>query len=936
MKNFYLKLVPFLSVVILHENILAQCGSPVANGSAGNMFTHIRNSTHPVAADKNLNSIVFIHRNNSNTFGGNTGQLRYDYSTNAGATWTVDQGILNPINTNLARYPNVTIYNPSLNINPANAYLGYVAATIDPTLSSWNGVVSGVSQFNGSGNTEFYNQPVISPQLIPHSVVKGAPGVFWAVDALFNGTNITGFTIYKGQWSGNNINWSNNYSVNPPFNLGYTGAAYVGDYNISFDPTGTIGWFSFLGHVSPGPAAYAYYPVLYKTTNGGTTWTGPFQVNLNQFSCITANMSGNNVASCNFEHDLTVDVNGNPHILTTVCNGNNQYSILYGSWHRMYDITQVNGVWAAYEIANVNAGRGTWGISPNTVFMDMAPQIARTADGSKLFFTWSDNSNYSLGTANLSPDLFSRAYDVVQNQWTQVKNFSSCNGAVAGKILFPHLAPEVLEPTANTFKLASVFAEFSVPNDPLQVTDFHFLNNVTYSASEFTITPPSATITIPQSNPLLLCTNSTVNISVSGNPGQVLWSTGSTTNVLPVSNPTISTYSVVAQQGCYVGTASISVVNLTMSPSAPGTGVCPGNTISLSVNGNANSYTWHPGNVSGTLVTVSPSVNPVYTVIAGGSGNCINASTVSINLLALPTLTITGTDTICMGFQVQKNVSGAASYSWSDGSSGNMITVSPTINTVYTVTGTAVNSCTNTQTTSVFVNPLPTVSAVSSESVICSGVSITLSASGAQTYSWTGIGSTESISATPSISTIYSVSGTNIQQCSNSTTLSIIVNPLPTVSIVSSRTLHCKGEKSFTLSANGASTYTWTHNGVTTKTILINPITTITYSLTGKDSEGCMGESVYTQSVSNCTGLIGTDPEAESFLIYPNPNNGVFFIKALKKINLEVINNLGQVVYSATLNQEINKIQLQEIPSGIYFIREGGKNTTAVKIVVTK
>ena len=54
--------------------LFAQCGSNVVNGTSTNLFTHIRNATNPVAADKNLNTIIFVHRNNAGAFGGNSGE----------------------------------------------------------------------------------------------------------------------------------------------------------------------------------------------------------------------------------------------------------------------------------------------------------------------------------------------------------------------------------------------------------------------------------------------------------------------------------------------------------------------------------------------------------------------------------------------------------------------------------------------------------------------------------------------------------------------------------------------------------------------------------------------------------------------------------------------------------------------------------------------
>ena len=244
--------------------------------------------------------------------------------------------------------------------------------------------------------------------------------------------------------------------MTPNFNTGLSTIPSVGDYNIAFDPTGTNGWFSFLGHISPGPSNYALYPVFYKTTNGGATWTGPFQVDLTTLSCLTANTPSPSVVTTNFEHDLTVDVNGNPHLFTTICNGSNAYGVLYTQWHHMYDITQKNGLWVAYDVANVQAGRGQWGTSPNITTQDMAPQVARSEDGTKVFFTWTDNSTYSLGQANLSPNLYGKAYNVTANTWTPIKDFSSCNSTINGSILVPHVAAEVLEPVANQYKLAPI------------------------------------------------------------------------------------------------------------------------------------------------------------------------------------------------------------------------------------------------------------------------------------------------------------------------------------------------------------------------------------------------------------------------------------------------------------------------------------------------
>lgn len=936
MKQFYPILFTLATASFLPASFHAQCSSTAGLGSSSNLFTHIRNSTNPVAADKLLNTVVFIHRNNVGSFGGNSGQLRYDVSYNAGSTWTTNIGVVNPINSNYGRYPNVAIYNPTNNLVPSNAYMGYLAATINSATSAWNGVVSGVSQLNSASSTENYNQPVTSPQFIPHSVVKGAPGVFWAIDALFNGANITGFTIYRGQWNSttNDIVWVNNYAVTPTFNTGLSTIPQVGDYNIAFDPTGTVGWFSFLGHVSPGPANYALYPVFYKTTNGGVSWTGPFQVNLNNFSCMTSNTVTGSVLTTNFEHDLVVDVNGNPHMLTTICNGSNAYGVFYNQWHHMFDITQSSGLWVAYDLANVSAGRGTWGTSPNQFSQDMAPQAARSADGTKLFFTWTDNSTYTAGQANLSPNLFGKAYNVSTNTWTQVKDFTACNVSVAGSIIVPHVAPEVLEPSTNVFKLAPVYG-IMTSSDPLLTANFNFLDNVTFSTSEFTVNPPpTPTLSVVQGTNVLLCPGSTISINLGSSVGQALWSTGSTANFISVSSPTISTYSVVAQQNCNVGTATISVTNMSMTPFAPAIGLCDGAQTSLSVTGNAISYSWSPVNLTGTSITVTASTaTPVYTVSGISNANCALTQTVGLTVFSLPTVSITGSSSVCANALVTLTASGASTYSWSNGSTSNTISVGPVPSVM--CMGTDNNGCENTDTFFLTTLPVPTVTAISDKSVVCVGGAIALTALGATTYSWSNGASGANTAVTPSGTTIYSVTGFDNNGCSDDFTISLGTHPLPNVVISSTRPNLCLGEKAV-ISVSGAVSYMW-NTGITSTSLLITPVVTTNYTITGIDANSCVKSATFAQVVLPCTGLTDETSTQKWLQIYPNPSDGVVTIKTEQAATVVIYDELGRLCARLATNTE-NTLELTPglLQPGVYFVGAVNLSGKWQKLVISK
>ena len=74
------------------------------------------------------------------------------------------------------------------------------------------------------------------------------------------------------------------------------------------------------------------------------------------------------------------------------------------------------------------------------------------------------------------------------------------------------------------------------------------------------------------------------------------------------------------------------------------------------------------------------------------------------------------------------------------------------------------------------VNPIPTIISSTSNSLICIGQSANLTASGAMSYTWNTSATTAAISVSPTVTTTYTVSGTDINGCSNSSTITQTVN----------------------------------------------------------------------------------------------------------------------------------------------------------------
>ena len=160
----------------------------------------------------------------------------------------------------------------------------------------------------------------------------------------------------------------------------------------------------------------------------------------------------------------------------------------------------------------------------------------------------------------------------------------------------------------------------------------------------------------------------------------------------------------------------------------------------------------------------------------------------------------------------------------------------------------------DTQSISVLVNGLPSVS-TGNDQEICKNDSTTISANGAVIYSWmpiTGLVSPyDSITiAHPSITTTYTVTGTDANTCQAKDSITIMVHTLPIV-YAGPDTIICAGEI-ITLNGSGASSYSWDNAIVNGSPF--SPIASATYTVTGTDANTC-------QSTDSITILVNILPE---------------------------------------------------------------------------
>lgn len=396
----------------------------------------------------------------------------------------------------------------------------------------------------------------------------------------------------------------------------------------------------------------------------------------------------------------------------------------------------------------------------------------------------------------------------------------------------------------------------TVTVSPATTTTYTVLSGTgacTAQATAIVSVTPNSTVSITPSNTTICLGESTVLTSSGGGP--FVWTASSGANPSPVASVTVNpstntTYTVLAGTGACtaqaVATVSISP-SLTINITPSNTTICNGQSANLTCNGSAGPFVWTASSGANPPTTSNVSVNPAttttYSVLAG-TGACTAQAVATVSVS--PTLTITTTPSstnICNGTSTSINASGATSYTWlPNGTTGNSISVTPTTTITYTVIGSDA-VCTNSSTATVSVTTINTTLSANSPSY-CLGVpSVTLTGNGATTYSWspgTGLNVTTGavVTATPGISTIYTVTGTT-NGCVSTQTISITVPPTNSLTATASNTTICLGGSGSTLTATSANTYTWLPTSANGSVIAVNPTSTTEYTVIGQNAQGC-------------------------------------------------------------------------------------------------
>ncbi|MGZ4042950.1 MAG: T9SS type B sorting domain-containing protein [Bacteroidia bacterium] len=368
-----------------------------------------------------------------------------------------------------------------------------------------------------------------------------------------------------------------------------------------------------------------------------------------------------------------------------------------------------------------------------------------------------------------------------------------------------------------------------------------------------------------------------VNITGSA-PLSYTWTNSSNTivgNSPNLLNQFAGTYNLLVKdgKGCTKTFGPYSIIN----PGAPGsptvsataTTLCVGATINLFASSSTGgaTYTWSgPNSFSSsqqnpTLTAASINNSGIYSVFATASNCSGPATTLAITVNNNPAPTASSSQTsYCAGNTVTLSSSPASSYSWTGPGGFTSSSQTPVITPAapgnsgtYQLSVTDANGCSGATSISVTVNSNPSVTASAASTVLCAGDTMSLSATGGDSYSWTGPNGFTSaqqnpvIISTPLSTGLYSLVATNtITGCNSNTVVNVQVNSLPNFTAAAASGSFCTNSSiQLTAGGNNITTYNWSGPSSYTATGSVQTINNAgsanagNYSVTVTDVNGC-------------------------------------------------------------------------------------------------
>jgi hypothetical protein len=484
-------------------------------GHAANAYSYAGDQLSVLWVEDELNTVINIHKEigGAPNFSGN---LDVDMSTDGGATFANNLRLYTaPGSQDALHYPQGGIYNPEGNTNLAGAWYSFMAG------SGYQAYLYGHMNLEDVSDT--------ASHILPSDPVNGfyrhAPGGFHitrqGVELVTEPNTDAGgmwldqIMVTRGLWNAGLHDFDYEGLTLPCETL--PGAGPPACTRCAFAPDGQTGYIVVLG--DDGSVSFsqgAFYPIVYKTTDGGASWEDPVGVAIGGPDGIAAvvydwltdqqllDFFGEPVPprddilyATDVNCDLAVDVYGNPHIAVVIGIGDGEYSIYATSdYIAVFDITSPDGglTWNAFLCGSLTTYHGFFG----DMVGDNRVNASVTADGTKVFISWLD-THFEGMTDNTNPDIFIRGIDMVNCLMTEAPvNVTESSEAWLQAFFFQ--APYYVFSNENSYTIPFTYQDMD-PVDPTEPVTFMYIRDYTVADGDFVIPIDCGNILSAQAGP---------------------------------------------------------------------------------------------------------------------------------------------------------------------------------------------------------------------------------------------------------------------------------------------------------------------------------------------------------------------------------------------------------------------------------------------------
>jgi hypothetical protein len=393
--------------------------------------------------------------------------------------------------------------------------------------------------------------------------------------------------------------------------------------------------------------------------------------------------------------------------------------------------------------------------------------------------------------------------------------------------------------------------------------------------------------------------------------------------------------------GCSAQDSVIVTVNTvpTLSLTNGGT-ACANGTVSLNATTtNAFGGFWSATNGNGII---SPNVSNNSVVYEAGANDPASVtmtyvafnqcgsstSTTSIGILPLPSVNAGLDQNACTGVNTTLVATGSGSVVWNNGVLNNVPFATIGGVSTYVAIATGANGCTNTDTVIVTGLALPQVNA-GQDQTICSGEFVTLTATGAITYTWNN-NIIDGVPFAPASTTSYTVTGIGQNGCSNQDNVTINVNAIPNANAISTDPV--------TIVASPAGmSYQW-YNCATNQNIIgadndsLVATANGSYAVIVTNANGC-------SDTSNCivvdqVGLFF--PSSAVISLYPNPTDGMVTLElpAQEGAVAMIYDAQGKLIFTSNNAKNGEEFDLSKLTTGVYTFKIQLNNLIHIEKIV--